>query len=201
MRLASQLIESDLHAERDAYRDQIYHLIHGEEQFDQRVWFVTTFQTESARMGVTHLNTLQYLTRLLFRQAEMAALDQVMLFDPDWRLVGRWQCSRQLRPLGFSVIETMDDSLSCFYQAQIQGHHELACISTPLSDPLEQSIRQQIGVAQAHLTLPRPTLTCLVSLPFLSVMPCNRGMPRPPRPGPASPIMIIAQHQIELWEL
>ncbi len=168
MRLASQLIESDLHAERDAYRDQIYHLIHGEEQFDQRVWFVTTFQTESARMGVTYLNTLQYLTRLLFRQAEMAALDQVMLFDPDWRLVGLavQQTTEAAWLLGYN--ETMDDSLSRFYQAQVQGHHELAWTPTPLSDPLEQSIRQQIGVAQAHLTLP-PSDTHMPGEPSISV--------------------------------
>ncbi|GAK55819.1 methyl-accepting chemotaxis sensory transducer [Candidatus Vecturithrix granuli] len=154
MLLAYQLIEDDLRAEQEAYHARVLHLIRGEEKLDQRIWFVTAFDTEAAAMGVAYLNTLQNLTKLIFRQAEIAAYDQLMLFDPNWRLVALVdQHGFDAQPLlGYTVTQT--EGVRQFYQARVQEHQDIEWMPAPLPESVDQRIREQIDHAKASLSWP-----------------------------------------------
>lgn len=154
---ASQVIGEDLQAEQAAYYTRMQHLLRGEEQLEQRVWFVTAFQTEAVAMGVTYRNTLQQLTRRLFRQAEMADFDSVMLFDPAWHLMALVERQRDdTRPLlGYLLTET--DESRQFYQAQALEDQEFEWTPASLPEQTEQRINRQINQAQTSQVLADPS--------------------------------------------
>ena len=87
IRVAYQLIRDDLLSEQEACKVRAQQLIRGEDKLDQRIWFLTKFKTEATNMGMTYLNTLQNLTKVIFRQSEITSFDQLMIFDPEWNLL------------------------------------------------------------------------------------------------------------------
>ena len=149
--LAYQLIREDLLAEQTAYYARVQQLIRGEEQLDQRIWFVTTFQTDAATMGLTYLNTLQNLPRLMARQAEIAACDHVTLFDPDWNLVALVeQRPADAQPLlGYTLTEA--DGVRQFYQAQVQESQKIEWQPAQIPEEVDKRIKQESDHAQASL--------------------------------------------------
>lgn len=124
IQVAYQLIREELLSEQEICKVRAQQLIRGEDKLDQRIWFLTKFQVEAENMGMTYLNTLQNLTKTILRQAEITSFDQLMIFDPQWKL------------LAFVDHETIDnqvllgynfphpDGSQQFYQAHIHDEDQ-----------------------------------------------------------------------------
>ena len=86
---AYQVITQDLRSLQNSYADLAFQLVHHNSTFSRDMWFLTRYRAESQQMEAMYAHTLQDVTSRLWREAEIASLDLVFLFDAQGELVTR----------------------------------------------------------------------------------------------------------------
>jgi len=151
--MASRLIRDDLRSRQEHYKAQTFQIIYEENKFDQTVWFLTTYQANSERMGVAYTTSIRDLTMTL--RSKLALFDRLALFDPQGNiLILAEQGVTDERPsLGYYL--TQADGKEQFYQARSAGNGKFEWVPAELPGnkeypplPIPEGDTQNISLAE-----------------------------------------------------